>query len=128
VSLALATAKRTSSKILVLGRDDYAATQASSGLQAYGIPYEKVIVPKAGITLPTLNSTASDGEYGGIIVTGEVAYTYESGWRSALTAEQWQQIYAYQRAFAIRMVRIDAYPTAEFGKLFFEIAGHQTGS
>jgi hypothetical protein len=122
VSVALAAAKGVSTKILVLARDDYTATQATSGLQAYGIPYEKVVVPKAGVVLPTLNSTASDGNYGGIILVNEVAYSYDSGWGSAITAEQWQQIYDYQTAFAVRLVRIDAYPSSKFGKFSSRVA------
>lgn len=74
-----------------------------------------VIVPQAGITLPTLNSTATSGNYGGFIVLSEVAYSYTAGWASALTAAQWASLYAYQTSFGVRMVRLDVFPGAEFG-------------
>jgi len=46
---------------------------------------------------------------------GDVTYSYSSGWRSALTDPQWQQLYDYQTAFNVRMVRLDVYPGAEYG-------------
>ena len=104
-----------SNTILVLARDALSAQRAASGLEGYGIPYESVIVPATGTTLPQLNRTADEGNYGGFIVMGEVSYPYTTGWRSALTPFQWQELYDYQAAFRARMVRIDVYPTPEFG-------------
>lgn len=46
----------------------------------------------------------------------ELAYDLgATGWGSAITAAQWQEIYAYQSAFNVRMVRLDVYPGSEFG-------------
>jgi len=107
------------SKILIFARDEYAASTASSGLDGYGIPFETVIVPKEGITLPALSSnssTTTTGRYGGIIVMGAVSYEYDGGaWRSALTQEQWDKIHEYQTNFHVRLVRIDEYPGPAFG-------------
>ncbi|KAK3987294.1 hypothetical protein QBC44DRAFT_127769 [Cladorrhinum sp. PSN332] len=101
--------------ILIFARDDGSATSATSGLQGYGIPYQVVIVPQAGITLPSLTSSATAGNYGGIIVLSEVAYSYTSGWASAITAAQWQTIYDYQTTFGVRLVRLDAFPSTDLG-------------
>ncbi|KAF2423714.1 hypothetical protein EJ08DRAFT_700958 [Tothia fuscella] len=103
------------STILVFARDTASSYSATSGLNGHGIPYQLVIVPSAGTTLPTLNSSLTDGNYGGIIVLGEVSYQYSAGFASALTPEQWQTLYAYQIAFGVRMARLDVYPGSDFG-------------
>ena len=104
-----------SNTILVFARDAASGAVASSGLQGYGIPYNIVLVPQAGITLPALNSSATNGLYGGIVFLSEVSYQYPTGFLSALTTAQWQTLYNYQTSFGVRMVRLDVFPTADFG-------------
>ncbi|KAK4191039.1 hypothetical protein QBC35DRAFT_512775 [Podospora australis] len=104
-----------SNTVLVFARDTGSANSATSGLQGYGIPYEVVIVPQAGITLPALTSAADQGNYGGIIILSEVSYSYPSGWASAITAAQWTTIYNYQTTFGVRLVRLDVFPSPEYG-------------
>ena len=72
-----------SSTVLVIARDSTSAqNSASLGLQGYGIPYETLVVPQAGISnLPVLNSTATNGNYGGIVVVGEVSYNYDNSYQ-----------------------------------------------
>lgn len=104
------------STILVLVRDTTALYSATSGLNGYGIPFEVVYVPITGITLPVLNSTATAGNYGGIVTMSELSYDMGGGaYSSALTVDQWNQIYNYQAAFRVRLVRLDAYPQPIFG-------------
>ncbi|KAI1002290.1 hypothetical protein K3495_g5910 [Podosphaera aphanis] len=105
------------STILVLARNQASSYSAISGLNAYGIPHEVVIVPQAGITLPVLNSSATTGNYGAIFVLSDVSYDYGGtlGFRSALTPDQWTTLFNYQISFGVRLVRIDVFPTAEFG-------------
>lgn len=105
-----------SNTILVLARDSTSAYSATSGLQGHGIPYQTVIVPSTGITLPTLNSSLQSGNYGGIIVLSEVSYEYNGSWASAISTTQWTQLYNYQTDFGVRMVRLDSYPGPDFGK------------
>lgn len=105
-----------SNTILVFARDAASATSATLGFQGYGIPYQTVIVPQSGVALPTLNSSATNGNYGGILVMSEVSYQYSTGFLSALTTAQWTQIYAYQTAFGVRMVRLDTFPTTDMGE------------
>lgn len=106
-----------SSTILVLARDQTAAQNGGyAGLQGYGIPYEVVTVPQEGIaSLPVLNSTATNGNYGGILVISEVGYNYGDQYYSALTRRQWNQLWDYQTQFGVRMVRLDVFPTSDFG-------------
>lgn len=113
----VSSALTASSTVLVFARDADSAVNAISGLKAYGIPYQLVLVPQEGTTLPVLNSTAQDGNYGGIIVLSEVSYGYSTGWQSALSADQWQALYNYQTSFGVRMVRLDVYPSSDFGKV-----------
>lgn len=105
-----------SANILVLARDDYSAKTATSGLNAYGIPFTTVIVPQAGVQLPPLNSS-SGGNFGGIVVAAEVSYDYggTTGWQSALTDDQWNQLHAYQLEYGVRMVHYDVYPGPRYG-------------
>jgi len=118
-SLSLASlvsaANTVNSTILVFARDTASGYSGTSGLAGYGIPYQLVVVPQAGITLPVLNSTATAGNFGGIIILSDVAYSYDSGWASAITAAQWAQLFAYQTSFGVRMVRLDVYPGSNFG-------------
>ncbi|QDS77798.1 hypothetical protein FKW77_005623 [Venturia effusa] len=104
-----------SGNILVFARDSASAYSATSGLSGHGIPFELILVPSSGIALPVLNSTATNGNYGGIIVLGEVSYEGPAGFASALTAAQWQQMFDYQTAFGVRMVRLDVFPGPNFG-------------
>ncbi|KAF1348161.1 hypothetical protein BDV97DRAFT_299295 [Delphinella strobiligena] len=111
----IANGLTVSNTILVFARDTDSAYSGTSGLSGYGIPYQTVIVPQAGVTLPTLNSSADAGNYAGFIVLSEVSYDYNGTWSSALTTAQWQQIYDYQNTFGARLVRLDVYPGPDFG-------------
>lgn len=106
----------TRADILVIARDATTANNLASGFNGYGIPYSTLIVPQAGTALPALN-TSGVGNYGGILVHGQVAYDYGGtlGFQSALTADQWNQLYAYQTSFGTRMVHLDVYPGPLFG-------------
>jgi hypothetical protein len=106
-----------SSTILILARDQLSAQNgAFGGLQGYGIPYEVLAVPQEGISsLPVLNSSATHGNYGGIVVLSEVGYNYGDQYYSALTRRQWNTLWDYQTQFGVRMVRLDVFPTPDFG-------------
>jgi len=105
----------TRADILVIDRDATSAKNLAAGFNGYGIPYSTLVVPQAGTALPALN-TSGVGNYGGIVVHGQVSYDYgAAGFQSALTADQWNQLYAYQTAYGVRMVHIDVYPGPLFG-------------
>jgi hypothetical protein len=106
-----------SSTILIVARDATSAeNSAAAGLRGYGIPYEILTVPQEGIpNLPVLNSSATHGNYGGIVMISEVGYNYDTSYYSALTRRQWNDLYAYQSTFGIRMARLDVFPTSDFG-------------
>jgi hypothetical protein len=103
------------STILVIVRTSTDAYSATSGLNAYGIPYQVLLVPQSGVTLPVLNTT-SGGNFGGFIIASQVSYDYgATGWASALTNDQYNQIYTYQIAYGVRMIQYDAYPQPAYG-------------
>ncbi|KHN93826.1 uncharacterized protein MAM_08305 [Metarhizium album ARSEF 1941] len=103
------------STILILAPADADAKSASMGLEGYGIPYQTLIVPAGGITLPALNSSATRGNYGGIVVVSNVSHDVNGSYQSAITDQQWDQIYSYQFSFKVRMVRLNAYPIPDYG-------------
>lgn len=111
----VAASLTVSNTVLVFARDTASATVATLGLQGYGIPYQTVIVPQSGAAIPTLNSSATAGNFGSILVLSEVSYQYSTGFLSALTTSQWTSLYNYQLAFGVRMVRLDVFPTSDFG-------------
>jgi hypothetical protein len=104
------------STVLVIARDTYSADVATSGLNGYGIPFTTLIVPQSGVQLPALNSS-SGGNFGGLVVASEVSYNFggTTGYQSALTADQWNQLYAYQLQYGVRMVQYDVYPGPNYG-------------
>lgn len=108
--------KPVSSNILIIAKDNATASDASSGLNAYGVPFTALIVPQNGVDLPALNGTEG-GNFGGIFVTSEVSYDYgkDKGFQSALTLDQWNQLYTYQLEYGVRMVHQDVYPGPKFG-------------
>lgn len=114
-------ANSVANTILVIARDSAAANVASLGLQGYGIPYQTLLVPQGGVALPPLKASESEGNFGGFLVLSEVSYQYSIGFLSALNASQWQAIYDYQTAFGVRMVRLDAFPSTDMGKLAYRI-------
>lgn len=111
-----AAANSVDSTILIVARSDSEAAQASFGLDGYGIPWEKALIPQGGTDLPALNASATEGRYGGIVVIGSVSYDMGGGrFASALTDQQWSDMYAYQAAFKVRMVRLGEFPGPAFG-------------
>jgi hypothetical protein len=115
-SSVVSAAKSTKATVLIIARDIDSARSAHSGLQGYAIPYRVLVVPQPGATLPRLNASATVGNFGGIVVLGDVSYDFGGGsFRSALTDPQWEELFAYQKAFNIRMVRLDVYPGPKFG-------------
>lgn len=72
-------------------------------------------MPSGGVDLPTLNSSSTVGNFGGLMLLSGLSYSYPDGWASALTNDQYAQLYNYQKSFRVRMVQYDVYPQAAFG-------------
>lgn len=110
-------AASVSSTVLVIARDKPSAYSAYSGLNDLGIPYSVLLVPASGATLPRLNDSVTQGNFGLIVVQSEVSYlnSKTGAYASALTDSQWASIYNYQLAFGVRLVRLDVAPSASTG-------------
>ncbi|KAF2753661.1 hypothetical protein EJ05DRAFT_514619 [Pseudovirgaria hyperparasitica] len=138
ISCPFVNAISVKSNILVIAQNDNTLSTADAVLKGYGIPYTNELIATSTDSLPSLNDSATSGNYGGFIVHG-----------TALSTGQLQQIYSYQAAFGVRMVRWDVVPTAEFGMAearsgccnlgteqlvsitdttFFPTAGYKTGA
>jgi hypothetical protein len=103
------------STLLVLARDSNSTLSGTSVLQGYGIPYQIVDLSLPAAGYPQLNSTPDTGNFGGIVTTSASEYTGSDDWNTVLSEKQWKELYAYQEAFGVRMVRLNAWPSAEFG-------------
>lgn len=110
-------ATTVNSTILILAPTDdvESSYSATSGFDAYGIPYDLIQIPSGGASLPSLNSSTTSGNYGGILILSDVSYDYNGDYSSAITTDQYNTLYAYQIAFNVRMVRLDAYPGDDSG-------------
>jgi hypothetical protein len=116
VQAAAAVGETVSSTVLVIARDSASAYSAYSGLNAFAIPYQILLVPQTGAALPVLNSSSTSGNFGAIVILSEVSYDYgATGFQSALTAAQWALLFAYQTSFGVRMVRLDVFPSTDSG-------------
>ncbi|EPS44709.1 hypothetical protein H072_1293 [Dactylellina haptotyla CBS 200.50] len=100
---------------LIVTPDMANAATVTGTMDGYGIPYEVLIVPQSGVTMPQLNQTNGDGNYGLFLVISQVSYNYGDAWRSALTNDQWNLMYDYQTIYGVRMIHINAFPSGQFG-------------
>jgi hypothetical protein len=103
------------STLLILSRDSSATASGVSVLQGYGIPYQVVDLSLSASGVPQLNSTPDTGNFGGIVAVSATSYQNGDDWNKALSDKQWQELYSYQEAFGVRMVRLNAWPSADFG-------------
>lgn len=101
---------------LVIATDSSSAAEAVSILQGYGQPVEFLAMPQNVTALPSLETLNSDGtsvgNYGLIIIMSLCVYNYggTTGWASAITAQQFNAIYAYQAKYNVRTIYLDSFP------------------
>jgi hypothetical protein len=103
------------STVLVIARDANASYSGTSVLQGYGIPYQVVDISLKGGGFPQLNATPDTGNFGGIVTVSSRAYQGGDDWRGVMSDKQWQELYRYQENFGVRMVRLNSWPSSEFG-------------
>lgn len=103
------------STLLVLARDSNATLPGTLVLEGYGIPYRVVDLSLPAAGFPQLNSTPDAGNFGGIVTVSAQSYNNGDDWKTILSDKQWQEIYRYQEAFGVRLVRLNAWPSAEYG-------------
>jgi hypothetical protein len=103
------------STLLILSREPNATLSGTAVLQGYGIPYQVVDLSLPAAGFPQLNSTADAGNFGGIVAVSSRVSSSGDDWNKALSAQQWKELYRYQEAFGVRLVRLNTWPSEEFG-------------
>ena len=103
------------STLLVLSREPNATSSATLLLQGYGIPYQVADLSLKGSGFPQLNSTPDAGNFGGIVAISARDYDGSDDWKTVMTDKQWQELYRYQDAFGVRLVSLNAWPSADYG-------------
>lgn len=103
------------STLLVLARDSNATLPGTLVLQGHSIPYQVVDLSLSAAKLPQLNSTPDAGNFGGIVTVSARDYKSGDDWNTILNEQEWRDLYRYQEAFGVRMVRLNAWPSAQFG-------------
>jgi hypothetical protein len=94
-------------------------------LDYLGTPYTVYVAANTpgGLTDARLWS-GNQGFYQGILLaTNELGYASPTGWRTALTAQEWETLAQYERTFGVRRVAWYAFPTPEYGFNWAEWSG-----
>ncbi|KAI9096204.1 hypothetical protein DFS34DRAFT_650923 [Phlyctochytrium arcticum] len=106
----------TEQRALLLATDAADIEAPRISLTSYGIPFDIVRVPAAGITGNLTLEEATSGMYSMIIVQpGQLQYNYAGLWKSALTDAQWTQLASYQVKHKVRLITLDDSPQASHG-------------
>ncbi len=106
-------------KVLILAADgnETSLPAIKQALDYLGTPYTVYIASQTpnGLTADKLGSTCR-GYYQGVILTnGMLAYNSGSAHRSALTQEEWTNLWTYQATLGVRQVSWYTYPGADYG-------------
>ncbi len=106
-------------KVLIIASDGTEAdlTAIKQALDFEGTPYTLYIAAQTpnGLT-PDKLSNGCHGYYNGVILTnGTLAYYNGTTWASALSTQEWSNLWSYQSMMGVREVSWYTYPTADFG-------------
>ena len=106
-------------KVLVIASDgnevDLAAIKQALAYQ--GTPYTLYIAAQTpnGLT-PDKLSNGCHGYYNGVILTnGTLSYYNGTAWASALSTQEWSNLWSYESTMGVREISWYTYPTADFG-------------
>ena len=106
-------------KVLVIASDgnevDLPAIKQALNFQ--GTPYTIYIAAQTpnGLT-PDKLSSGCHGYYNGVILTnGTLSYYNGTSWASALSTQEWSNLWSYESAMGVRELSWYTYPTADFG-------------
>ena len=108
-------------KVLVLSADGKEANLPGikQTLDYLGTPYEVHVASQnpGGLTARKLWDGSIHAYYQGVILTnGDLAYQDASGnWTSALSPQEWNNLWEFEAAFDIRQITWYTYPSAKYG-------------
>ncbi len=106
-------------KVLVIATDGTEAdlSAITQTLDYLGTPYTVYLAAKTpnGLT-PDKLSNGCHGFYQGVILTnGELGYFNGTAWVSALSQQEWVNLWTYQAAMGVRELSWYTYPNADYG-------------
>lgn len=106
-------------KILVIAADgnEVDLPAIKQALDFEGTPYTIYVASQTpnGLT-PDKLSNGCHGYYNGVILTdGTLAYYNGTTWASALSTQEWTNLWSYESIMGVREVSWYTYPTADFG-------------
>lgn len=106
-------------KILVIAADGSEADLPAikQALDYLGTPYTVYVATQTpnGLT-PAKLANGCHGYYQGVILTdGELSYYNGSNYVSALSQQEWTNLWSYQATMGVRVVSWYTYPTADYG-------------
>jgi hypothetical protein len=108
-------------KVLVLSADGKESNLPGikQALDYLGTPYEVHVASQnpGGLTARKLWDGSIHAYYQGVILTsGDLAYQDASGnWTSALSPQEWNNLWEFEAAFDIRQITWYTYPSAKYG-------------
>lgn len=106
-------------KVLVISADGNESDLPAikQALDYLGVPYTVYIASQTpGALTPDKLSTGCHGYYQGVILTnGLLAYYNGSAWASALSQQEWTDLWSYQASMGVRELSWYTYPSPDFG-------------
>ncbi|KAJ3101949.1 hypothetical protein HDU97_000925 [Phlyctochytrium planicorne] len=113
-------ALRLNQKALVLSTDYTVAMAPIHTLMSYTIPFDLVIISPANMTQNSLNLEVTANQHGKyhfvVLATGGMIAEFPNGtFASTLSPNQWDELYAYQANYNVRLVALNDAPKPEFG-------------
>ncbi|EPS35934.1 hypothetical protein H072_10561 [Dactylellina haptotyla CBS 200.50] len=109
-------AATVNSKVLILATDNSGSAILST-LDAYGIPYDNIVLPSPGYNLSSLYNSDNSCKYGAIVMFRQLWGSDSSkNWVQWVSSDQIDNIYAYQVDCGVRLVHLGAVPGSwDFG-------------
>jgi len=105
--------------VLTATRDDTTLGAIRQILDFVGVPYDVwVASEQAGQLTPDRLANGTLGNYYAVMLTtSNLAYTPDNGvtWLSALSAEEWANLWQYEATFRVRQVTWYTFPTSDYG-------------
>ena len=106
-------------KVLVIASDgnEVDLPAIKQALDFQGTPYTIYIAAQTpnGLT-PDKLSSGCHGYYNGVILTnGTLSYYNGTSWASALSTQEWSNLWSYESTMGVRELSWYTYPTADFG-------------
>lgn len=105
---------RYAMRLLVVASDeaDYSLSTARAILDQVGVPYEVLLAANDPLDEDLLYEANGDGRFQGVILTSNnLAYFDGTAWASALSPEEWNTLWAYERHFGVRQLALNSYPS-----------------